>query len=336
MGTRRVRYAAWPTAAALCLLVAGCGGKQSTLNPKSRQAHDITTLWWWMLAVAAIVFLGAVALLLVGYFRKAPGLPFLGEREQLSTGLVVIFGMAIPIVILVALFIVANLDVINATSAPKAGSTKMSIRVIGHQWFWEVRYPGTPAVTANEIHIPTGTRVNVSGTTEDVIHSFWVPELNRKIDLIPGRVNRVLLYTNRPGAYRGQCAELCGLQHAHMGLVVVAQRPARFRAWLAQQARPQPPATSPVARLGSQAFDSNQCASCHTIRGTAANGDVGPDLTHFGSRRAIAAETLRNNPNNLARWIRDPQHFKPGAKMPGLGLTQAEVAAIVPYLESLK
>ena len=334
---RTVRAAAVAgSVCALGVLLAGCDGKQSTLNPKSKQASDITTLWWWMLLVAGIVFLGAVVMLVIGYFRRTPGLPFIGEREQVSTALVVIFGMAIPIVILVALFIVANLNVMNATSAPRAGSTSMTIKVIGHQWFWEVRYPGTPAVTANEIHIPTGTRVNLQGTTEDVIHSFWVPELNRKIDLIPGRTNRVLLYTDKPGVYRGQCAEFCGLQHANMGLAVFADPPARFRAWLANEAKPQPPATAGLARAGEQAFMSAQCASCHTIRGTRAAGAVGPDLTHVGSRTTIAAETLVNNPNNLTRWIRDPQSVKPGAKMPGLNLTPAQLGAIVPYLESLK
>jgi cytochrome c oxidase subunit 2 len=319
-----------------CLVLAGCGGEQSTLNSRSRQASDISTLWWWMLAVAAAVFLGAVVMLGIGYLRRSPGLPFVGEREGVATGLVVVFGMAIPIVILVALFIVANLTVMNATSAPKAGSTAMTIRVIGHQWFWEVRYPGTPAVTANEIHIPTDTRVNVRVTTDDVIHSFWVPQLNRKIDLIPGRGNRVLLETGTPGVYRGQCAEFCGLQHAHMGLSVFAQRPERFRAWLANEARPRVAPANAVARSGERAFMSNQCASCHTLRGTAATGRVGPDLTHVGSRATIAAETLVNNPDNLARWVRDPQSIKPGAKMPGLHLTPGQLGAIVPYLEGLK
>jgi cytochrome c oxidase subunit 2 len=319
-----------------CLVLAGCGGDQSTLNARSRQASDISTLWWWMLAVAGAVFLGAVVMLVIGYLRRSPGLPFIGEREGVATGLVVVFGMAIPIVILVALFIVANLTVMNATSAPKAGSTSMTIRVIGHQWFWEVRYPGTPAVTANEIHIPTDTRVNVQVTTEDVIHSFWVPQLNRKIDLVPGRRNRVLLDTGTPGVYRGQCAEFCGLQHAHMGLSVHAQRPERFRAWLANEARPRLAPANAAARSGERAFMSSQCASCHTIRGTAAAGQVGPDLTHVGSRATIAAETLVNNPDNLARWVRDPQSIKPGAKMPGLHLTPAQLGAIVPYLEGLK
>jgi cytochrome c oxidase subunit 2 len=322
--------------AAVAALISGCGGKQSTLNPQSEQSRQISTLWWWMLVVAGIVFLGAVAMLVVGWLRKKPGLPFLGERESISTGLVVVFGFAIPVVVLVALFIVANLVVIKTTSAPAAGSTAMTIKVIGHQWFWEVRYPGTTAYTANEIHIPTGTRVNVIATTEDVIHSFWVPELNRKIDMVPGRTNRVLLYTNKPGVYRGQCAEFCGLQHAHMAFGVFADPPARFHAWLANEARPARGPANPAARQGEQTFMTSQCASCHTLRGTSAQGSVGPDLTHFGSRTSIAGYTLVNTPANLAKWIRDPQHVKPGNKMPALNLTPTQIGALVPYLEGLK
>jgi cytochrome c oxidase subunit 2 len=321
---------------AVGLLLAGCGGDQSTLSPKSRASHDITTLWWWMLVVSGIVFLGAVVMLIVGWLRKSPGLPFIGERENVSTGLVVVFGLAVPLVILVALFIVANLTVMNATSAPAPGSTQMTIKVVGHQWFWEFRYPGTPAVTANELHIPTGTRVNVVGTTEDVIHSFWVPELNRKIDLIPGRTNRVLLYTNRPGVYRGQCAEFCGLQHAHMSLAVFADPPQKFRAWLANESKPRRAPATAALRAGEQQFMSQQCASCHTLRGTNAKGAVGPDLTHFGSRTTLASYMLANNPANVAKWLRNPQAVKPGNKMPDLGLTDAQIAQLVPYLESLK
>jgi cytochrome c oxidase subunit II len=321
---------------ALAALLAGCGGKQSTLNPQSEQSRQISTLWWWMLVVAGIVFLGAVGMLLLGWLRRRPGLPFVGERENVSTGLVVVFGFAIPVVVLVALFIVANLIVTRTTSAPAAGSTAMTIKVIGHQWFWEVRYPGTTAYTANEIHIPTGTRVNVVATTEDVIHSFWVPELNRKIDMVPGRTNRVLLYTDRPGVYRGQCAEFCGLQHAHMAFGVFADPPARFRAWLANEGRPARTPTTSAARQGEQTFMTSQCASCHTLRGTSAQGSVGPDLTHFGSRTSIAGYTLVNTPANLAKWIRDPQHVKPGNRMPSLNLTPDQLGALVPYLEGLK
>ena len=333
--TRR-RPAVLALVAVASLTLAGCGGDQSTLNPKSEQSRHIANLWWGMLIAAGIVFLGAVAMLIVAWVRRAPGLPFLGEREGFSNGLVVAFGAVFPVIALVALFIIANVDVIDTTAAPVPGSTQMTIHVIGHQWFWEVRYPGSAAVTANEIHIPTGTRVNVVATTEDVIHSFWVPQLNRKIDMVPGRTNRVLLYSAKPGVFRGQCAEFCGLQHAHMSFAVFADPPDRFRAWLANQARPRRAPATAVLRGGEQTFMSSQCASCHTIRGTQAQGAVGPDLTHFGSRTTLAGYMLANNPNELARWIEDPQHIKPGNKMPALGLTKAQIGQIVPYLESLK
>src|SRR3954453_16517950 len=197
---------------ACAIAIAGCGGRRSPLSPESGPARGISTLWWWMLGVASVVFGGAVLLIVLAAIRRRrEGLPLLGTNEGATGRLVVLFGMVIPVVVLVGVFVVANLGVVPATDAPKAGSTSLTIQVVGHQWWWEVRYPGTTAVTANEIHIPARTRVNVVGTTADVIHSFWVPELNRKIDLVPGRQNHVLLYASKPGTYRGQCAEFCGV-----------------------------------------------------------------------------------------------------------------------------
>jgi cytochrome c oxidase subunit 2 len=290
-----------------------------------------------MLLVAGIVFFGAVGMLALAWVRRnSPGLPFLGENERAVTGLVIAFGMAIPIVVLVALFVVGDLVVLRDTDAPQARTTAMTIDVVGHQWFWEARYAGSTAVTANEIHIPTRTRVNVVGTTADVIHSFWVPRLNRKIDLIPGYRNRVLLYADKPGRYRGQCAELCGLQHAHMGMVVVAEPPARFRAWLAANARPAAAARGAQAQRGEQLFLANSCAGCHAIRGTRANADVGPDLTHVASRATLAALAIPNRPALLRQFISDPQHLKPGIRMPALHLNAADFDAIAAYLEELR
>jgi len=200
--------------------------------------------------------------------------------------------------------------------------------VIGHQFWWEVRYPGTAAVTANEIHIPARTPVQVLVYTDDVIHSFWVPELDRKIDMIPDQTNRVLLYADKPGRYRGQCAEFCGLQHAHMGFYVFAETPARFHAWLAHESRPATH-TSPVVFRAD-------CSGCHAIRGTSATSRVGPDLTHIGSRTSLAALAIPNTPERLAQWLRDPQSIKPGSQMPALGLTSAQIAQLVAYLEKLK
>ena len=317
------------------LLVSGCG-KQSIISDKSPQAHGITVLWWWMLGVAAIVFFGAVALLTIAWFtRRTPGLPFLGQRENVSQGMVLVFGIAIPLVTLIALFGVSDVYLVRQTSPPNPRSTSMTVDVTGHQWWWEVRYPGTPAVTANEIHIPVNTHVNVVATTADVIHSFWVPQLNRKIDMVPGMHNRVLLYSSRTGAFRGQCSQFCGFQHAHMSMYVFVQSRAAFRSWLNNMSRPAARPASPMARAGQKLFMSAQCASCHQIRGTPAQATVGPDLTHLDNRTTLASATIRNDRAELAAWIRDPQAIKPGDRMPDLGLSPRQVQQIVAYLESL-
>jgi cytochrome c oxidase subunit II len=309
----------------------------SPLTPHSPDSHHIATLWWWMLGVAGVVFIGAVAMLILGWVRREqPGLPFIGESERANTTLVVAFGMAIPIVILVALFVVSDLVLMKETEAPAAGSTAMSVTVTGHQWWWGVSYGDSKAVTANEIHIPDRTRVDLIARTADVIHSFWVPELNRKIDMIPGQANRIELYAEEPGVYRGQCAEFCGLQHAHMAFRVYAEPPARFREWLANMERPAREPQTAEARSGQRYFMESACASCHTIAGTEAKGTIGPNLTHLASRETIAADTIENTPRNLLRWIRNPQRIKPGAKMPGLGLGARKFHAIVSYLTELR
>jgi cytochrome c oxidase subunit 2 len=332
----RLRVLVLLTAPVSAFVVCGCGDL-SALDPRSDASRDIATLWWWMLGIAAVVFFGALAMLVLSWRRRAQeGLPLLGTSERAATTLVVVFGMGIPIVVLSGLFGVGNLAVMPATDAPAPSSTRLTIQIVGHQWFWEVRYPGRPAVTANEVHIPTDTRINVVATTADVIHSLWVPQLNRKIDTIPGQRNRVLWYADRPGSYRGQCAEFCGLQHAHMAMSVVAQPPAQFQAWLRRQSEPAATPTSDAARHGEQLFLDNACAACHTIRGTDARGKIGPDLTHVASRATLAALMIRNTPENLQYWITDPQHIKPGAKMPGLDLSGNDFSALRAYLEGLR
>ena len=323
--------------ATLCLLgLSGCG-RQSTLSPRSPQTYDIRTLWWWMLGAAVVVFIGAVGLLGLAWFRRGvPGLPFFGERESVPQMMVVLFGIAVPLVVLIALFGGSDVYLVNETAPPSPKSTALTIEVIGHQWWWEIHYPGSKAVTANEIHIPVDTRVNVVALTADVIHSFWVPQLARKIDMVPGRRNRILLYANRVGIYRGQCAEFCGLQHAHMSLEVVAQPMPAFRAWLADMSSPARQPASPSALAGEHQFMNDQCASCHTIAGTPAKGTVGPNLTHVANRSTLAAVTIPNTASELERWILDPQAVKPGNRMPDLGLSHSQVSDIVSYLDSLK
>ena len=310
------------------------GSGQSVLTPHSGPEHDITTLWWVMFGVACVGLTLIAVLLLLGWVRRnRASLPF-GGSERAATRLVVGLGIATPIVLLSALFVWSDVFIIRSTAAPSPRSTAMTIQVIGHQWFWEIRYDGGRIATANELHIPVRTRVNVVGTTADVIHSLWVPELNRKIDLIPGRTNRVLLDANRPGTYLGQCSEFCGVQHAHMEMRVVAQPRAQFESWLRREGTPL--AASATSGSGLELFLSSGCANCHTIQGTPAQADVGPDLTHVGSRTTLAAGTIPNDSAHLAAWLRDPQKVKPGTKMPKLPLSQSDISGLVKYLEGLK
>ncbi|MFL5928613.1 MAG: cytochrome c oxidase subunit II [Gaiellaceae bacterium] len=310
----------------LVTLLAGCGGNQNTVAPASHPERSITHLFWVMLGASCVGFGVIVALLFLGWIRRErPSLPG-GGGERAATGVVIGLGVALPIVLLVALFIWSDLFVLSSVAAP-TGRTPMTVRVIGHQWWWEVRYPDSGVVTANEIHIPVRTKVTTLVTTADVIHSFWVPELNRKTDMNPGVTNRLLLVADEPGVYRGQCAEFCGLQHAHMSVEVIAEPKAKFNAWLARNAKP-------AAR--TNALFGRYCSGCHQVRGTSARADVGPDLTHFGSRRSIAALTRPNTPSNLREWLRDPQHVKPGNRMPNLPLTNGQFAELQRYLESLR
>ncbi|MFL5953375.1 MAG: c-type cytochrome [Gaiellaceae bacterium] len=313
----------------LVLALTGCGGNQNVVHPESHQEHEIAKLFWALLVASSLGFALVVCLLFLGWLRRTkaelPG----GIGEGGATKLVIGLGVALPIALLSILFVWSDFFVMRSTAAPATGSSAMTIHVTGHDWWWEVRYDGTPVVTANEIHIPARTRVTVVGATADVIHSFWVPELNRKIDLVPGYTNRVLLEANRPGRYRGQCAEFCGLQHAHMAVLVVAEPMAAFRRWLAANARP-------AAAKAPAVFARGGCADCHQIRGTDAHGDVGPDLTHVASRLTLAANTIPNTPQYLAGWIRDPQHFKPGNRMPNLHLSDADWRALASYLRTLR
>lgn len=320
------------------LALGGCGDNgQSTLAPHSRPAHQITTLWWVMMVAAWIVLGGACLLLALTWRRRRrEGLPFFGQREEVATRLVVIFGIVIPITAVIVLFVAANLEVIKVTEAPAQGSTAMTVDVVARQWFWEFRYPAGNVTTANELHIPVGTRIRAVVNSPDVIHSFWVPELNRKVDAIPGHPNDLLLYADQPGRYRGQCAEFCGLQHAHMAFSVVAETASDFRRWLTAQVAPAPAPITASQAQGSRLFLANACASCHTIRGTPARATVGPDLTHLASRSTLAALTIPNDPRHLLEWITNPQHVKPGVKMPGLHLSPSAFRAIRDYLEILK
>jgi cytochrome c oxidase subunit II len=315
---------------------AGCGGSENTLSAHSHAQQSIVDLWWVMFGVACAGFALICVLLSLGWFRRRRQVAVTAAGERRGTMLVLGLGVVMPVAILSALFVWADIFVIKSTAAPLPGSTSLTVQVTGHEWWWEIRYPGTPAVTANELHIPVKTRVDVVGTADDVIHSLWVPELNRKIDLIPGRTNRMLLDANKPGVYKGQCSEFCGLQHAHMTVAVIAQPPAAFRAWLANMSRPARAPATDAEQQGRTTFLAESCADCHTVRGTPANADVGPDLTHLASRTSLAALTIPNDAAHLRAWIADPQRIKPGSKMPAVPLTGRQLDDLTAYLASLR
>lgn len=254
-------------------------------------------------------------------------------------GMVIGAGVAFPVVVLSALLLWSTWQ--SAALTAQSSLQSLKIAVGGHMWWWSVRYPnpagGPDIVTANEIHIPAGEPVYLGLTGVDVIHSFWVPALAGKRDMIPGQVNGLTLKADRPGIYRGQCAEYCGQQHARMALHVVAHTPAGFAAWLARQAQPARVPGDPVLLRGMQVFIAQRCVSCHTVRGVADGGALGPDLTHFGSRMYLAAGTLRNHRPAIAGWVADPQSIKPGARMPAAGnLSGADLRALTAWLDSLE
>jgi cytochrome c oxidase subunit 2 len=224
--------------------------------------------------------------------------------------------------------------------ASLASPGAVGIQITGYQWWWNIEYldadPSLRVITANELHLPVGRPIYIKLRAADVIHSFWVPTLHGKTDLVPGRENVTWLQVDRPGIYRGQCAEYCGVQHAHMALTVVAESSDQFEQWLKSQREPAPGPGSPEAVRGLEVVERGPCAMCHTIRGTHAGARLGPDLTHFATRSTIAAGTVPNTPGYLAGWIANPQHIKPGARMPPTGLSSSDLQAVLAYLGTLR
>jgi cytochrome c oxidase subunit 2 len=318
------------------LLLGGCADSPSALDTGGPRAGTIATLWWIMLAIATIVFIVVVALIVTAavrsYRKRSASAEAVGNDDN-DTRLIAIGGIVIPAIVLVGLFGLTLFD-LSALSAPDDPSG-IVVQVTGHQWWWEVRYPNDDITTANEIHIPTGVPVEIDLLSDDVIHSFWVPQLQGKLDLIPGQANTTWIEADKPGSYRGQCAEFCGVQHANMAFTVVAEPADDYAAWVDQQRQPAPEPTTPQLVNGEQVFLGSACVYCHTIDGTASKGVIAPNLTHLASRQTLAAGTIPNNTGNLAAWILDPQHFKPGTQMPPTQLSGDDLTALLAYLESL-
>jgi cytochrome c oxidase subunit II len=314
--------------------VAACtGDPPSILTPSGPSAERIEGLWWFMFAIAAGVVAFVTALLLFAAIRsrrRAAG----NEEPRWAKGLIVGGGIVFPLVSLSILWAFTLRDVADLSSPPEDPSVR--IVVDGRRWWWDVRYPELGIVTANEIHVPVGETVQLVLTSGDVIHSFWVPELAPKTDMIPGRTNTMWIRAERPGVYRGQCAEFCGLQHANMAFLVIADPPDAFEDWVAgQRALPDVPVTSEAAR-GQEVFLSSACIGCHTIQGTEATGTLGPDLSHLASRRTLGAATIPNTEANLRAWVPNAPALKPGVLMPAIPLTTEELDAVVAYLQTLE
>jgi cytochrome c oxidase subunit II len=280
-------------------------------------------------AIAAVIFVGVEAALVYAVWRYRAKSGTAGEPAPVEGNRrLEIAWTAAPALVLAVVFALTLGTMAEIGGAAVAPTLRVS--AVGHQWWWEFAYGGVK--TANELHIPTETPVDLELTTADVIHSFWVPELGPKMDMVPGVTNRLRLVARRPGIYEGQCAEFCGVEHAWMRIRVVAQPQAEFDAWLADQGRPAAAASS----AGERVFLTNICVSCHTVRGTAASSNTGPDLTHVGSRGTLGAGVLPNDNARMRAWLADPQRYKPGSLMPRVPLSDADLDALAAYLGTLR
>lgn len=316
----------------MCLCA--CSDVQSVLAPMGAEAERIHLLSWILFIGSGVIFLSVLALTVLAIYGQPPSRGWLARESVIIGG-----GIVFPVVTLTALLIF-GLAIMRAGGAQPGQGEALRIAVVGEQWWWRITYTaadGSQVETANELRIPVGRPVELELTTADVIHSFWVPNLAGKVDMIPGRANRLTLVADRPGESRGQCAEYCGGAHALMSFHVVALDAPEFAAWFDGLAAPAREPESTEARRGRDLFLRGGCGACHTIRGTAARGTIGPDLTHLGDRLALAAATLPNEAGALVRWIRDSQHIKPENRMPPYGIfSDGELLAIAAYLRGLE
>ncbi len=323
--SRRHTFAVYALAA---YTLSGCAPETSVLDPHGPAAARIAGLWWLLFGLAAVIFAGVIGLLLLALFRqRGQSAPPARSQRMIVGG-----GLILPLAVIGVVF-GSTLSSLNALAMRP---TALTVRVTAWQWWWDVHYPDQQFYTANEIHIPVGQPVRVELTSGDVVHNFWIPELQGKFDLIPGRTHTIWIQADQPGVYEGICAEFCGDQHAKMHFVVVAEPAEQFAAWMERQQQPAAPPTDPTVLRGQQLFLGSACVYCHAVSGTNASSRFGPDLTHLASRERLAAGILENNRGNLAGWILNPQTIKPGNKMPPVVLTGEDLQALLAYLETLE
>jgi cytochrome c oxidase subunit 2 len=327
-------------AVALGLLLAGCSQKlpQNALDPQGPIARREDHLWDLTFPIAVLVFVIVEGLIVFAILRfrdrgdgdvdGEPGPKQVHGNPPLEIALTIV-----PALILLVLAIPTLQAIIDLSHKPKGNP--LEVNVSGHQFWWEFDYPSEAVVTATEMHIPTGRPVYLNLEAPDVIHSFWIPKLAGKKDVMPGRTNHMVLQADHPGVYNGQCAEFCGLSHANMRMRVVAQTPADFDTWVASQKAPPAAASEGAAKQGLTIFAAKGCVGCHTVDGVSL-GKIGPNLTHLQQRTTFAGGIFDMTSQNLAAWLRNPPGMKPGSRMPNLGLTEDEVGNLVAYLETLK
>jgi cytochrome c oxidase subunit 2 len=301
------------------------------MAPRGVNADVGNGAWWFMFWLSGAIFVGWLALFMVAMFRRRRTAATEADEERVHRRFIVGGGLVLPAIALGALF-VYNLGALNAL--PQGGD--VVIDATGYQYWWEFGYTQPEFVTANEMYIPTGTDVRVRLRTADVIHSFWVPQLSGKRDMVPGRVNELTLHAREPGRYRGACTEFCGIQHANMRFTVIAVPPDQYQAWLAHMARPAAQPRTAAERAGYGAFMDSSCASCHVVRGTPADGRAGPDLTHLASRRELGAGAVPNDRGHLGGWVVNAQALKPGNPMPPIEIAADDLPDLLTYLESLE
>ncbi len=330
---------AWPMAAFAAHRAFAYSTNTSIFSPVSTPSQSIFSLSMFVLAITGGIFIVVSSLIFYAAFRfrQRPGDDNSEPAQIFGSNQIELSWTIIPILLVVVLFLATARMIFAIQDAPKPSSA-VDVTAIGHQFWWEYHYPKLHITTANELHVPVSEAAHsrptyMQLTSADVIHEFWVPRLAGKTDLVPNRINELWLDPRKPGIYEGQCGQFCGMEHAKMLLRVSVDTPEQFATWVHQQQ--QPAAEDPQAAGGRRVFESQACMNCHTIRGTSAHGQFGPDLTHIASRATIASGAAPNTPKNLSDWISDPDSIKPGSLMPAMHLRPDEVQAITRYLETL-
>jgi len=331
--------AAW----SLLLLIGGCSGSHAALDPASPQNTSIKNLFWLFFWVAVAVQVLVTLALLPAWLRRHRTIdpPPIDPEEHNTKATFIISILVLITTITLAVLLLGDFFTGRATHAAWYDPEPLKIKITGRQWWWEVQYQNDPepyksVTTANEIHLPLGKTIEFDLESADVIHSFWVPNLHGKKDMIPGHPTTLRVRPDREGTFFGQCAEFCGEQHAKMRLMVIVEAEDKFNAWLEAANRPAPEPVFENQKRGKEVFLTSSCVMCHTINGTTAGSRVGPNLTHVAGRQMIAAASVYNNRGNLAGWVLDPHKFKPGVRMPQNALDPTQLRDLLDYLEMLK